>query len=330
METTEATMSHGVENIGADNVLILGSTYTDLVKVLEISGKASSIMEVETAMRYGSNSTQFANWLLENNLLEEEPHRDIYRAILVEEFYNSKVFTCSTRKLYVLRDDRHVDADFDKPHFVEEVRRQFGNITFSQICIDYFFHLNSWAADNYGKGFFGVNLIQFVTPNEGTPLDPSTCLLKPGGSVFIPFTLGNFKHLTTYMGCLQAVYEVKYWRLDELANCEIRRQKTSNQLHGATELIGPWLHSLWTKTQNQEDTYCKVTAQHIIESGDAMALTNKVLLEAYRKLEEPEEIRFIELKSAAVYAETAPEYCGEYSSDNPLSSDESEEWDGSS
>lgn len=279
---------------GRDNVLILGFTYTDTVRVMEKSRKIFNFIDVPPAVKHGCNSTQCADWLLLHKLIGPTEHRDLYRALLVEQYYNCRVYTCALEKMFTLRKDRHYVGNFDKSKLVFEMSRQFPQVVFQQISIDYIFHQTGYADDRYKNLFWDFNLVQFVTPREGT--NATTCFLAMDGLVFIPFSASNFKALYLQQHMLNEWYNISYLYDIDLLDPIARKGRSFHRLHGATELIGEEQFAKWGKVTGQEKSYCKVNRSQIKQVASDAKVVAEDLLEAWDDLPNAEDARFIQLK----------------------------------
>jgi hypothetical protein len=187
------------------------------------------------------------------------------------------VYTVSQEKGAVYREDRHLDANFNRHDFVKNLRKRFGeDCCFDEIILDYFWIPQGWDASHWSKSFFEKTLVSFAAEN----------MLREGtGAVYLPFCLHCFKSVHLVFHKLKQYFNVSFIRKNEL---------TKVSLWKGTQGIDPFnMQHFLGKKLNQEDIYCTFGPKDVAEAMEDPGVSKSVLIKLARSLEDFHSIRFI-------------------------------------
>lgn len=223
---------------------------------------------------------------VELQILSQMDGRDLARCLATENFCNADVFTVSQEKGAIYRKDRHFDGNFNRPRFVDSVRRHFGNCQFDSIILDYFWIPPGWDASHWTQTFFNNTLVSFAKQNL---LNIRTEKGQPyyGGNVFLPFCLHCFREIIASFDKLKYYYNISFVRKSELIR---------NALWAGTHCIdATLLQTILGKRADQEEIYCKYDSLRINEVMEER-VTKETLLKYAKGLQNIQDIRFIILQ----------------------------------
>ena len=241
-------------------VLLLGMSYT---AISSIKGKHLRV------------DPEAAIYLRIKNRISQIDGRDLARIKATEKLLDCNVYTISkvSNVTYKYREDRHLSNDYNSRHLTESLQKQFGKNVCFDICIfDYFWFPPGWRPAS-PKLF-----TNFVKMKEDG-------LLKPGGTVLLPFTCDFFCSLAALQE-LQEHFQIEYVTAQEnpLLNATKEIRNEDMQIHFGKQLC-------------QEELYCNLQRQKIVETMENGRITKEKLLSIYDAIPNVSCVRFIKLVS---------------------------------
>jgi hypothetical protein len=203
--------------------------------------------------------------------------RDLARCISTEKICGVDVYTVSQEKGAVYREDRHLDANFNRHDFVKNLRKRFGeDCCFDEIILDYFWIPQGWDASHWSKSFFEKTLVSFAAENM---------LREETGAIYLPFCLHCFKSVRMAFHKLKQYFNVSFIRKNELSQVSLWK---------GTQGIDPFnMQHFLGKKLNQEDIYCTFGPRDVAEAMEDSGISKSVLVKLARSLEDFHSIRFI-------------------------------------
>ena len=278
------------------NVLCLGVSYP--------CAKSQIRQELDTKVKiiYAQESVEQAIELVRRNVMTQMDGRDLARCLALESSNDTLAYTVSLES-GATYSSRHFNANFNRPNFVESLKRKWGKtIKFRQIILDYFWiPRGSWVMTHWTKTFFATTLPGFVTSGildySNGPVVESDYDFSPsgtgGGVVYLPFCLHCVKQIVAYIDTLAEYYHISFlakWELSEHA------------LWAGTSTIDPDSMQNWLgKAINQEDIYCTFTPREFHHSTDDAHVCKEDILKVLNGIENFVHIRMIKLKGLPRY-----------------------------
>lgn len=258
-------------------ILCLGLSYADVegqLSKLQRDGKDQIFMDC----RDGSVDAVIHS--VRRNLLTEMDGRDLARCISTEKVCGVDVYTVSQEKGAVYREDRHLDANFNRRDFVRNLRKRFGeDCCFDEIILDYFWIPQGWDASHWTKSFFEKTLVAFATENV---------LRERTGAIYLPFCLHCFKFIHICFDKLKQYFNVSFIRKKDLKKVSLWKGTQNIDAVAMQHFLGKHLY--------QEEIYCTFGPKDIAEAMDDPRVSKHELIELARSLEDFHSIRFLRLK----------------------------------
>ena len=281
------------------NVLCLGVSYP--------CAKSQIRQELDTKVKiiYAQESVEQAIELVRRNVMTQMDGRDLARCLALESSNDTLAYTVSLES-GATYSYRHINANFNRPNFIESLKRKWGKtIKFRQIILDYFWiPRGSWVMTHWTKTFFATTLPGFVTSGildySNGPVVESDYDFSPsgtgGGVVYLPFCLHCVKQIVAHIDTLAEYYHISFlakWELSEHA------------LWAGTSTIDPDSMQNWLgKAINQEDIYCTFTPREFHYSTDDAHVCKEDILNVLNGIENFVHIRMIKLKGLPRYNPT--------------------------
>jgi hypothetical protein len=298
-------------------ILCLGVSYAD---VNATRGYNSSVRDVEpvattnvlTTSSAEHHSTSSLNamtaddviCLVEERILNQMDGRDLTRILATEELCQVDVYCVSQEKGAIYRQDRHLDANFNRPTFVKKLQQAFSeDIQFDQIILDYFWIPTGWDVHHWSMSFFASVLNSFAKSKLISPSSPSTSahtgLYRNG--IYLPFCFHCFQSIVTYSATLTSHYNISFIRKSDLQCITLWAGTQTINKQRMQHVLG--------KRIDQEEVYCTFTIRHLKEMEcSAAGASKKELLDVARCLEDFPDIRFIILEPLHILDQKDPHY----------------------
>ena len=257
------------------NVLCLGVSYPCLAGQLAARGVPPSPIPTT----HDGNQTTAAAVIssVQDGVLTQMDGRDLLRCVETEKACNVNVFCVSREQAAVYREDRHLDANFNRSSsFIKVLKRQFDGRRFQQVVLDWFWIPPGWDDSHWSRSFF-VSTLSLLA-REG--------LLEEDGRVFLPFCFHCFKEVIGSFESLRLYYNVSFLRKDELDT--ICLWKGTNRIDPRT------MQDTLGKTIQQEEVYCTFGPRHV-QSTNEKFVSRQELLDVVGRLEDFHSVRFIAL-----------------------------------
>ena len=203
-------------------------------------------------------------YLRRKKRISEIDGRDLARIKATEDLLKCNVYTISkvANVTYKYRKDRHLCKNYNHRNLIESLQNQFGkNVCFDMCIFDYFWFPPGWRPARQEL------ISNFVKMKEEG-------LLKPGGTVLLPFTSDFFCSLAAHGPDLQENFQIEYVTAQQ------------NPLLVATkEKIGKDdMQRYFGKDLCQEDIYCQLSRKLIMEAMENERITKKELLSKYDEI----------------------------------------------
>jgi hypothetical protein len=269
-------------------------------------------VHVETTSSAVQNSTSFANTLsvddvirlVEERILNQMDGRDLTRIVATEALCQVDVYCVSQEKGAIYRQDRHLDANFNRPSFVKKLQQAFSDdIQFDQIILDYFWIPTGWDVHHWSTNFFESVLISFAQSKLLSPLLPS--MSGHAGpfrnGIFLPFCFHCFQSVVTYTAILTSYYNISFLRKNQLQCIALWAGTQTVDKQRMQHILG--------KRIDQEEVYCTFSARHMKEMEcSATGASKQELIHIANSLEDFPDIRFILLEPLHILDPSHPHY----------------------
>jgi hypothetical protein len=272
-------------------ILCLGVSYPNIEAVLEESDERRRRTMVDPNVIVPTADT--AIQCVKQKLLTQMDGRDLARCLATEEHCQVDVYCVSQEKGSIYREDRHLDANFNRASFVKLLKKQFGQeCRFDQIILDYFWIPAGWDVHHWSNRFFESTLVDLAPLLSAFP--PSLMNGSVRRGIFLPFCFHCFQAILTHEEKLRKYYNILFLRNNELS-CVT--------LWAGTQCIdAKQMQTVLGKRKDQEEFYCTFTARHMreMEGGGG---SKEALMELASSLEDFAAVRFIVLEPLPIGAE---------------------------
>ena len=280
-------------------VLCLGVSYANVEQQLS-SAAAFGKQLPPTTSNLLDGSVRSAVDCVRAGILTQMDGRDLARCRSTEETSKVDVYTVSQEKGAEYRDDRHLEANFNRHDFAKSLRKAFGdNCRFEQIILDYFWIPPGWDVSHWSRSFFESTLASFVEEKV---------LKEKTGVVYLPFCLHCFKEVYVCFNAIRKYYDISFVKKGELD--EVLLWKGTQQIDARI------MQGVLGKKRSQEEKYCTFARTEVMQSMEDSDVSKKDLIELACTLEDFPDVRFIRLKqlqpSRAIRGGVTPVVIGDF------------------
>jgi hypothetical protein len=282
------------------NILCLGVSYADVEAEIEKHGYDRSIinncMNAETVIR-----------CVQEKILNQMDGRDLARILATEQICQANLYCVSQEKGAIYKQDRHLDANFNRPSFVKLLQDTFTTVQyFDQIILDYFWIPTGWDVHHWNMKFFETTLLSFAKANVIQPISHMFHASFRRG-IYLPFCFHCFQAIVTFSTKLTKYYNISFLRKNELHCITLWT--------GTQQINKMQMQHILGKRIDQEEVYCTFNARHIQEmgSGGSNSASKHELIALASCLEDFPDIRFILLEPLHTSDPSDPQYiCGKF------------------
>lgn len=247
---------------------------------------------------------------VEDKVLNQMDGRDLTRILATEALCQVDVYCVSQEKGAIYRQDRHLDANFNRSSFVKKLQKAFSEcIQFDQIILDYFWIPTGWDVHHWSMNFFESVLISFakaklISPSSAITTTALNGLYRTG--IYLPFCFHCFQAIVAYAAKLTTFYNISFIRKNELQCVTLWAGTQTINKQRMQHVLG--------KRIDQEEVYCTFTERHIKEmSFSGTGVSKEELTTVAMSLEGFPDIRFIVLEPLQILDQSHPQYvCGRF------------------
>ena len=228
------------------------------------------------------------NDIINNNTMKRIDkiyQRDLARIVRMEkDIKGLRCFSVSIQNGINAHKDLHLNCNMNSRSFHASIRQKFNNITFFQICLDYFWSPTSWQQDHWNVGLID-NIIHFATEkiiqrNNEMPNDSSN------GSVVLPFTYHIVQLVLLRKDEIERHYNIKY--------LTTQNDMAFNLLWKSTITIDECaMVKYFDKELHQEEEYCKLSISQLSQGPVIEGLDRERVSRYIKSIPDLQHVRFV-------------------------------------
>ena len=211
--------------------------------------------------------------------------RDLARIVRMEkDIKGLRCFTVSIQNGINAHKDLHLNCNMNSRTFHTSIKQKFNNISFFQICLDYFWSPTSWQQDHWNVGLID-NIIRFATEkiiqrSDEMPNDSSN------GSVVLPFTYHIVQLVLLRKDEIERHYNIKY--------LTTQNDMAFNLLWKSTITIDECaMVKYFDKELHQEEEYCKLSRSQLSQGSLIEGLDRERVSRYIMSIADLQNVRFV-------------------------------------
>lgn len=240
--------------------------------------------------------------LVRANKLSIIDGRDLTRCLATEKECSAKVYTVSIQEGTKYDDAVHMYGNFNRPNFCKNLVKYFGDVSFQQIVLDYFWiPPGSWMKKHWRPEFFRVTLPDFIEkglleyPNDQQG-DGPTFLDNQGlgYGIYLPFCLHCVEQLLASMEVIEKYYMITFVSKQHLEENSLWRGTSTIDANIMQDSLG--------KEKAQEDLYCTFKLADVKENMSGTIVHYSQVMKVLNSIENIKDIRMIRLTALSKYS----------------------------